>query len=1132
MKEEKIKQEKTHRKYSVRVFLILLFVFVASASIYTFAEQDAEQVIIENVSSYVLDASVIIYWDTNILSDSLVKYGLSPENLDNSNYFGVHSYSHAAEIQGLQPNTLYYYAVNSTNANGNSNESEIYSFTTLEDNLSPVYSNLNALPVSGDNYSEDNNYTFSVDWKDNGIIENVIIQHNFSGIVIQENMTNVPGTDAYEFSASGLAAGNYSWKTICVDSAGNTNESPELVYIVNKDESVLELYLNGIQQNIDLEQKSYVNITGFLAKGDSGIRITVSNSSGIINQSAGEKTAEMLHFFSTPGVYNVSMNYNESQNYTSGSKQFSINVTPIELNLFIDKPDYVLGESVSYIVFAPNGSNISIEICGPLPVGGGFAECKSVNSAVHGSYPLMGVSSFSNKSGNYRIRAQMNYKGLTKYAEKNYTVSNNIQLTISGDLILKTGEESELTAAATGGVGTLRYNWTLSNGTKISGQNLNVKYSTAGSYPVIITVTDDYGNYKSETRTLSVKKHYKIKVAVLDNENGGDLSGAKVKMENDQETTNTDGEADFDLIEGSYYLKVSSSGYLSYSETISADANKTITVKLSKAPVNTNDPLDIILISPSDGEKLTSSTVEFEANVDLGGNTAATCMFYVSENNNEWYRVMKTVSVQNSGVISYTETFSAGSAFSWKVQCEANSKTYASKSRKFYSGDFQEQPDASLTIIGNTGLNDSIIDAGEIRRRIDEAYTNLESLDMESKKDAEALQALAKIDSALKDYERAMRDINNVKYRRDLSAAEQEAKRLEYYAILRGFENVTPLEIRNLGAQTFISYPSKEELKTIAEDYQAKRNIMGKVNEEKLFALQNGIIVTTRISNVEITYMNGKIETITLVDKIIKITDNATDTFLLEFVPKEIAGNSDEITLLLDEYKVINEDPLLKIDKQGRIIYYVSGQKDLELGKKTKTVILSDTQFSTKTSLTGAVTLSSIEWTSPTSLIILIIIISCIYLLYAFDVFGSLFEKSKKKLEEEKINKILSLIKDASEFLQNKEIDKADLIFKEIKLLYEGSSEVVRQEVYSEAIILLEMIDSAQMELLLQSAEKSSKMFADSQSKGNLSEEERKEISNSRETLKKAYALLSDSLKQKYKEEVDSLVNISKEEAA
>jgi hypothetical protein len=126
-----------------------------------------------------------------------------------------------------------------------------------------------------------------------------------------------------------------------------------------------------------------------------------------------------------------------------------------------------------------------------------------------------------------------------------------------------------------------------------------------------------------------------------------------------------------------------------------------------------------------------------------------------------------------------------------------------------------------------------------------------------------------------------------------------------------------------------------------------------------------------------------------------------------------------------------------------------------------------------------------------------------------------MFEKSRKKEDEQKINRILELIKDAQSLIQNKKISDADLTFKEIKLIYEGSSDTVMNEVYSEVMNLLEIIDSAQAELLIMAANENT---------NNLGANEKEKLIESKKMLGVAYNLLSDSLKQKYGDKINSLI--------
>lgn len=89
--------------------------------------------VISNVTAAnITDSSATITWDTNELSDSLVKYGTEPANYTltpSSNATPV--LKHSIALFNLSGNITYYYVVNSTDSHGNSKESAEYTFTTL-----------------------------------------------------------------------------------------------------------------------------------------------------------------------------------------------------------------------------------------------------------------------------------------------------------------------------------------------------------------------------------------------------------------------------------------------------------------------------------------------------------------------------------------------------------------------------------------------------------------------------------------------------------------------------------------------------------------------------------------------------------------------------------------------------------------------------------------------------------------------------------------------------------------------------------------------------------------------------------------------------------------------------------------
>ena len=87
-------------------------------------------VIITNVTAAnITPTSATITWNTDEPSNSLVKYGTELGNYTSQRFNLKNTTSHSITLSGLLPNTTYYFAANSTDQSGNSNQSAEYNFT-------------------------------------------------------------------------------------------------------------------------------------------------------------------------------------------------------------------------------------------------------------------------------------------------------------------------------------------------------------------------------------------------------------------------------------------------------------------------------------------------------------------------------------------------------------------------------------------------------------------------------------------------------------------------------------------------------------------------------------------------------------------------------------------------------------------------------------------------------------------------------------------------------------------------------------------------------------------------------------------------------------------------------------------
>jgi chitodextrinase len=95
---------------------------------------DTTPPVITNITvAAVMKDSAIITWETDEVSDSLVKYGTEPRNYTKTAYNTIDMLNHSIDLAGLTLNTTYYYVVNSTDPSDNSAESMEFNFTTFDE---------------------------------------------------------------------------------------------------------------------------------------------------------------------------------------------------------------------------------------------------------------------------------------------------------------------------------------------------------------------------------------------------------------------------------------------------------------------------------------------------------------------------------------------------------------------------------------------------------------------------------------------------------------------------------------------------------------------------------------------------------------------------------------------------------------------------------------------------------------------------------------------------------------------------------------------------------------------------------------------------------------------------------------
>lgn len=201
---------------------------VRTASPYTFTT--ASGPVISGVGmTTVSDAAATIGWTTSTASDSYVLYATTTAALVAGTGTTVGSAvltsgAHSVSLSGLAGRTTYYYAVRSTDADGNqtldTNNGSYYTFATTYDQTPPVITNL-AAPVKTIDSAV---LTWSTDELANSQVEYGTV----SGTYTTLSSLNTTLTIAHSLTVASLSANTkYYYRVISSDSSGNQATSTE-----------------------------------------------------------------------------------------------------------------------------------------------------------------------------------------------------------------------------------------------------------------------------------------------------------------------------------------------------------------------------------------------------------------------------------------------------------------------------------------------------------------------------------------------------------------------------------------------------------------------------------------------------------------------------------------------------------------------------------------------------------------------------------------------------------------------------------------------------------------------------------------------------------------------------------------
>ncbi|MBN2566460.1 hypothetical protein JXB02_00045 [Candidatus Woesearchaeota archaeon] len=182
---------------------------------------------------------------------------------------------------------------------------------SVNDATAPTWSGISARPASGVTYAPGASYQFNASWMDMYLLGTVWVEHNFTG-ALDTYAVSGNASDEYYYDYNDLAAGSYIWRMHANDSSGNVNSTPPTAYLVMRRTPLINLTLDGGNDNLSVEVPAAVNITGEIIEGEGGATI-YQNGTAI---GADQQRFETVSNYLSPMDYNITLVHNASENFS------------------------------------------------------------------------------------------------------------------------------------------------------------------------------------------------------------------------------------------------------------------------------------------------------------------------------------------------------------------------------------------------------------------------------------------------------------------------------------------------------------------------------------------------------------------------------------------------------------------------------------------------------------------------------------------------------------------------------------------------------------------------------------------------------------------------------------------------
>lgn len=837
-----------------------------------------------------------------------------------------------------------------------------------------------------------------------------------------------------------LPSGQYAWNVSCTN--GTTEQSPTRTFTIDNQTPSIAIFT----PSIGLTAK--VIPVDFIPNDETAVTLSCSiawNNQTLETVQVTRGTHYIKNYTSTPGNGTLAITCTDTAGNTQTQSRSMILQPDFSLKLYMSQKEYGLGETPQLTIDTIPGANVTIDICPDQP---GFVQCST--ALLTNTFPQTISLPYMNKTGPYIVDGRASYAGQTKANRTNYTLINTINLVINTNLEPRINRTFNMTAVAAGGVGPYRYVWQLANGSRLEGQTMGIAHNAAGNITHLITAYDAANNSRIVNFTYSIYPSANIIIKVFDNQTklpiknaGLDFTNART---NDEQSVFTleDGRAYIDVEHGRYRIFISAQGY-EYTiadQVIVQDEIYEIGLRKSlvKEPVVTitNPAVDAVVTSPVAIQYGVTHTKPVTCSLQMG----------------DPFKENGTSQVTNSG--EFVRELPIG-GHRVRISCSDGQYTGLSQIVTFTV----TEPQA--IVAGPTSLD------LELQRSITDLDAYINALEAYGPKEKEAIAALGfdrQLRAAKKTLQQYARDVNDLQFRDDLDEAAKEAQRKRVKESLDKTLAATPVLLEVTDSKTYVKYLKEPDIAEVAKELGSAGLGSEKAIASQIAADQQKFTISTKLVQVEYSFMNGEKKTITVVTRSFTYAPGLAPEYqVYEIVPKEIAKSAKELQLIT-KGEVVKDDPIIKYGQEPSITYIIPKRVDFTRLEDTKTVLAR--KYAEQNLITGFAIFSGGDIKGVAlPLILLIVFIGLAYAAYYFDLGKQVKYLIYRTGKNEQMHYVQVLIGDALDQLDTNNYDKAEMIYREVRMTYDALPDFGKNELYEDVMDLVHRMDSFYFNMIM-----------------------------------------------------------------